>query len=73
MTTNEGDGWTEADAARGLTSTQAWTQAHILRCPNCGAWECLSNFEALMRHAPGYIAPAICQHLSRDQHRREVA
>jgi len=51
-------------AAYGLTSKQAWSQAHLQRCPLCGAWECLTDFEALMRAAPGYVMPAICSHLT---------
>ena len=50
-------------AEHGLTSQQAWSQAHIVRCSCCGAWECLTNFEALMRAAPGYKVPAMCSHL----------
>lgn len=51
------------DASYGLTSKQAWSQAHLRRCPCCGAWECLTNFEALTRAAPGYEVPAFCSHL----------
>ena len=50
--------------SRGLTSRQAWTLNHIQRCELCGAWEVLTNFEALTRAAPGYEVPAFCSHLT---------
>jgi hypothetical protein len=54
---------TDYDAAHGLTSRQTWTQQHISRCALCGAWQCLTHFETLLRAAPGYVAPAFCVHL----------
>ena len=59
--------------SRGLTSRQAWTLNHITRCPLCGAWECLTNYEALTRAAPGYEVPAFCSHLTPATTRKAVA
>ena len=44
-------------SSAGLTARQAFTQAHIARCPNCGAWMVTTT-----RH--GGQRPAICEHLT---------
>ena len=56
------DPWSSA----GLTARQAHTQAHIARCPNCGAW-----IVATTRH--GGQRPATCEHLNPDQPKKGQA
>jgi len=62
----------QADA-RGLTSRQAWTLAHIARCGCCGAWAVLTEQEADLIADERYDPPAICEHLIPKQHRKAVA
>lgn len=44
----------------GLTSWQAWTLAHIVRCPACGAWTTLTETE--LSEGAATSADPVCRH-----------
>lgn len=43
----------------GLTSRQAWTLEHIVRCPSCGSWTTVLDREITEGLMDGV---AVCQH-----------
>lgn len=47
-------------ARLGLTSRQAWTLDHIVRCPACGAWTTLTDAE--LSEGAATAADPICRH-----------
>ncbi|MGL5856973.1 MAG: hypothetical protein ACRC35_00930 [Angustibacter sp.] len=50
-------------AGPGLTSVQAWTLGHIVRCPGCGVWVVVTDhmLEALLLGRAA--VPVVCAHL----------
>lgn len=51
--------WCSTRSPSGLTSRQAWTLEHIVRCPACGCWMTVTDRALRDGEVP---AGAICRH-----------
>lgn len=47
----------------GLTTRQARTHDHIVRCPSCGSWMIAADEEAEVLGGSGVTVPAVCCHV----------